>query len=92
MTTYLGNGVRCRMSGSSMSRPYVLAVGRSKVGIRHDGGAGDDRVHFILMLIAGEKARITCRCWRRSPDSEGAGVHRQPADAPDLDDLYLNER
>jgi len=57
MTTYLGNGVSLPHVRVKMSRPYVLAVGRSRTGIRHDGGAGDERIHFIIMLIAGEKAR-----------------------------------
>ncbi len=40
-----------------MSRRYILAIGRSRVGIRHDGAMDDERVHLIVMLIAGEKAR-----------------------------------
>jgi diadenylate cyclase len=56
MTTYLGRGVSLPHVRVRMPRPYVVAIGRSRVGIRHDGVAGDERVHFIVMLLAGEKA------------------------------------
>lgn len=56
MTTYLGRGVSLPHVRVRMARPYVVAIGRSRVGIRHDGVAGDERVHFIVMLLAGEKA------------------------------------
>ncbi|MBL9204307.1 MAG: DNA integrity scanning protein DisA nucleotide-binding domain protein [Opitutaceae bacterium] len=56
MTTYLGMGVSLPHVRVRMPRPYVLAVGRSRTGIRHDGVVGDDRIHFIVMLIAGERA------------------------------------
>jgi diadenylate cyclase len=57
MTTYLGMGVSLPHVRVRMPRPYVLAVGRSRVGIRHDGAVAEERVHLIVMLIAGEKAR-----------------------------------
>lgn len=57
MTTYLGMGVALPHVRVKMPRPYVLAVGRSLAGIRHDGSTGDERIHFIVMLVAGEKAR-----------------------------------
>jgi len=56
MTTYLGRGVSLPHVRVRMPRPYVVAIGRSRVGIRHDGVAGDERVHLIVMLLAGEKA------------------------------------
>lgn len=56
MTTYLGRGVSLPHVRVRMPRPYVVAIGRSRLGIRHDGVAGDERVHFIVMLLAGEKA------------------------------------
>ncbi|MBP8256241.1 MAG: diadenylate cyclase [Opitutaceae bacterium] len=90
MTTYLGNGVSLPHVRVKMSRPYVLAVGRSKVGIRHDGGASDERIHFILMLIAGEKARSylpvlasLARLFKEPEFIDSLLI------APDLDDLYL---
>ena len=57
MTTYLGLGVALPHVRVKMSRRYILAIGRSRVGIRHDGALADERVHLIVMLIAGEKAR-----------------------------------
>jgi len=57
MTTYLGSGVALPHVRVKMGRPYILAVGRSRVGVRHDGAIGDERVKLIVMLIAGEKAR-----------------------------------
>jgi len=57
MTTYLGLGVALPHVRLKMSRRYILAVGRSRVGIRHDGAMADERVHLIVMLIAGERAR-----------------------------------
>ena len=89
MTTYLGNGVSLPHVRVKMSRPYVLAVGRSKVGIRHDGGASDERIHFILMLIAGENARSYLQVL-----ASLARLLKEPEFidslllAPDLDDLY----
>jgi len=57
MTTYLGLGVALPHVRVRMSRRYVIAIGRSRVGIRHDGAIADERVHLIVMLIAGDKAR-----------------------------------
>ena len=57
MTTYLGMGVALPHVRVKMSRRYVLAIGRSTTGIRHDGGMQNERVHLIVMLIAGENAR-----------------------------------
>jgi mannitol/fructose-specific phosphotransferase system IIA component (Ntr-type) len=57
MTTYLGLGVALPHVRVKMSRRYILAIGRSRTGIRHDGAMADERVHLIVMLIAGEKAR-----------------------------------
>jgi DNA integrity scanning protein DisA with diadenylate cyclase activity/mannitol/fructose-specific phosphotransferase system IIA component (Ntr-type) len=57
MTTYLGMGVALPHVRVKMNRRYVLAIGRSTAGIQHDGAVADARVHLIVMLIAGEKAR-----------------------------------
>ncbi|MBI5381345.1 MAG: DNA integrity scanning protein DisA nucleotide-binding domain protein [Opitutae bacterium] len=57
MTTYLGLGVALPHVRVKMNRRYVLAIGRSRLGIRHDGAKDEERVHLILMLIAGEQAR-----------------------------------
>src|ERR1700743_1807198 len=57
MTTYLGLGVALPHVRVKMSRRYILAIGRSRAGIRHDGALADERVKLIFMLIAGESAR-----------------------------------
>ncbi|HTZ21461.1 MAG TPA: diadenylate cyclase [Opitutaceae bacterium] len=57
MTTYLGLGVALPHVRVKMSRRYILAIGRSRLGLRHDGAKDEERVHLIVMLIAGEKAR-----------------------------------
>jgi diadenylate cyclase len=57
MTTYLGFGVALPHVRVKMNRRYILAIGRSRLGIRHDGAMDDERVKLIVMLIAGEKAR-----------------------------------
>src|SRR5262245_61020728 len=45
MTTYLGLGVALPHVRVKMSRRYILAIGRSRVGIRHDGALEEERVH-----------------------------------------------
>jgi diadenylate cyclase len=57
MTTYLGEGVAMPHVRLRMSRRYILAIGRSRAGLRHDGSKDDDRVHLVLMLLADERAR-----------------------------------
>ncbi len=57
MTTYLGFGVALPHVRVKMPRRYILAIGRSRAGIKHDGALADEKVHLIVMLIAGEKAR-----------------------------------
>jgi len=89
MTTYLGLGVALPHVRVKMSRRYILAIGRSRVGIRHDGAIADERVHLIVMLIAGEKARdylqvlATVARQVREPDFVNSLVN-----APDLDVFY----
>jgi diadenylate cyclase len=89
MTTYLGLGVALPHVRVKMRRRYVLAIGRSRAGIRHDGALADERVRLIVMLIAGENARDYLQVL--------ASIARQvkePAlvenlvSAPDLDALY----
>jgi diadenylate cyclase len=89
MTTYLGLGVALPHVRVKMSRRYVLAIGRSRVGIRHDGALADERVHLIVMLIAGEKARDYLQVL-----ASIAGQVKEPelvnsfVSASDLDTLY----
>ncbi|MCF7688956.1 MAG: diadenylate cyclase [Cephaloticoccus sp.] len=89
MTTYLGLGVSLPHVRVKMNRRYVLAIGRSRVGVKHDGAKDDERVHLLFMLIAGEKARdylqvlATIARQVREPD-----LVENLTSAPDLDTLY----
>ena len=89
MTTYLGFGVALPHVRIKMSRRYVLAIGRSRVGIRHDGALADERVHLIVMLIAGENARdylqVLASIARQVKDKD---LVDNLINAPDLDSLY----
>jgi len=89
MTTYLGMGVALPHVRVKMSRRYILAIGRSRVGIRHDGAIGDERVHLIVMLIAGERARdylqVLAAIARQVRERE---LVDGLVNAPDLDLLY----
>jgi diadenylate cyclase len=89
MTTYLGLGVALPHVRVKMSRRYILAIGRSRVGIRHDGALEDERVHLIVMLIAGEKARdylqVLASIARQVKEKE---LVESLLNAPDLDSLY----
>jgi DNA integrity scanning protein DisA with diadenylate cyclase activity/mannitol/fructose-specific phosphotransferase system IIA component (Ntr-type) len=89
MTTYLGLGVALPHVRVKMRRRYILAVGRSRVGIRYEGSMADERVHLIVMLIAGEQARdylqVLAAIARqiREPELVSSLVN-----APSLDALY----
>ncbi len=89
MTTYLGQGVALPHVRVKMGRPYILAIGRSRVGVRHDGAMGDEREKLIVMLIAGEKARDYLQVLATI-----ARLVQEPAlvdslvNAPDLDAMF----
>src|SRR5580658_2702680 len=89
MTTYLGLGVALPHVRVKTSRRYILAIGRSRAGIRHHGAMSGERVHLIVMLIAGESARDTLQVLAsigrmvREQELVDSFVH-----APDLDTLY----
>jgi len=89
MTTYLGFGVALPHVRIKMRRRYILAVGRSRVGIRHDGAMADERVHLIMMLIAGENARdylqVLASLAQQVKEQE---LVDNLVNAPDLDSLY----
>ncbi len=89
MTTYLGFGVALPHVRVKMRRRYILAIGRSRVGIRHDGALADERVHLIVMLIAGENARdylqVLASIARQVKEKE---LVDNLVNAPDLDALY----
>ena len=89
MTTYLGLGVALPHVRTKAIRRYVLAIGRSRAGMRHQGAMSGERVHLIMMLIAGESARDTLqvlatigRLVREREIVDGF------VNAPDLDTLY----
>ncbi|MCH8475437.1 MAG: PTS sugar transporter subunit IIA [Opitutales bacterium] len=54
MTTYLGNGVAMPHIRVKMPRRYVFAIGRSKEGLQYDSLQDGEKVHLVIMLIAGE--------------------------------------
>lgn len=89
MTTYLGAGVALPHVRVKMERRYVLAIGRSRSGVRYDGTKDDEAVHLILMLIADEKARdylqVLASLARLVKEPE---LIKTLIDAPTLDDLY----
>jgi diadenylate cyclase len=89
MTTYLGLGVALPHVRVKSSRRYILAIGRSRAGITHKGAMSGERVHLIVMLIAGDSARDTLQVLA----SIGRLVREQElvdsfVKAPDLDTLY----
>lgn len=57
MTTYLGFGVSLPHVRTRMGRRYIMAVGRSRVGVAHDGSKEEERSHLVIMLLADEAAR-----------------------------------
>ncbi|MBP6507795.1 MAG: diadenylate cyclase [Opitutaceae bacterium] len=89
MTTYLGLGVALPHVRVKMNRRYVLAIGRSRAGIRHDGAKDDERVRLIFMLIAGDKARdylqVLASIARQVNEPE---LVDKLVSAPDIDTLY----
>ncbi|EIQ01905.1 hypothetical protein OpiT1DRAFT_00481 [Opitutaceae bacterium TAV1] len=57
MTTYLGQGVSLPHVRVKMKRRYLIAIGRSREGIRHDGGLKDENIHLVILLLADDRAR-----------------------------------
>lgn len=89
MTTYLGEGVALPHVRVKMPRRYILAIGRSRIGVRHDGGKEDEAIRLILMLVADEKARdylqVLASLARLVKEPE---LVRTLIEAPTLDDLH----
>src|SRR4051812_21243700 len=89
MTTYLGLGVALPHVRVKMNRRYIMAIGRSRAGIRHDGAMDDERVKLIVMLIAGENARdylqVLASIARQVKEQE---LVDNLVNAPDLDALH----
>ena len=88
MTTYLGFGVALPHVRAKIGRRYVLAIGRSRSGIRHDG-VKDEPIHLIMMLLADEKARdylqVLASVARLVKEAD---LVKSLIDAPTIDDLY----
>lgn len=89
MTTYLGNGVALPHLRVKMKRRFVFAIGRSKAGIRYEGPKKEEKVHLIMLMLAGENAKnylnVLAAVARLVKDQifiEGL------IDAPDTDILY----
>ncbi|HWA87527.1 MAG TPA: PTS sugar transporter subunit IIA, partial [Opitutus sp.] len=89
MTTYLGLGVALPHVRVKMNRRYILAIGRSRAGIKHEGALADERVRLIMMLIAGESARdylqVLAAIARQVKEPE---LVEGLINAPDLDTLH----
>lgn len=89
MTTYLGEGVALPHVRVKMGRRYVLAIGRSRDGVRHDGAKDEEPARLILMLLADEKARdylqVLASLARLVKEPE---LVRSLIEAPTLDELY----
>ncbi len=88
MTTYLGAGVALPHVRVKMKRRYILAIGRSRSGVKHERTKSDEPVKLILMLLADEKARdylqVLASIARLVQDHD---VVRTLIEAPSLDDL-----
>ncbi len=88
MTTYLGAGVALPHVRVKMKRRYILAIGRSRGGVRHERTKSDEPVKLILMLLADEKARdylqVLASIARLVQDHETV---KGLVEAPSLDDL-----
>ncbi len=57
MTTYLGNGVCLPHARVSMSRPYMIAVGRCSNGLKYDGQDEYQEIRYVFLLLAAKNAR-----------------------------------
>jgi DNA integrity scanning protein DisA with diadenylate cyclase activity/mannitol/fructose-specific phosphotransferase system IIA component (Ntr-type) len=89
MTTYLGKGVALPHVRARLGRRYILAIGRSKTGVHHDGTKSDEPARLVIMLLADEKARdylqVLTAIARLMDD---AHFVRSLIDAPTLNDLH----
>jgi DNA integrity scanning protein DisA with diadenylate cyclase activity/mannitol/fructose-specific phosphotransferase system IIA component (Ntr-type) len=89
MTTYLGSGVALPHVRVKMSRRYVLAIGRTRVGVKHDGSKSDEPVKLVLMLLADDRARDYLQVLAGIARLvEDVPFVRSLIEAPTLDDLH----
>ena len=88
MTTYLGHGVSLPHVRAKLGRRYLLAIGRSKLGVSQDS-AENEKSHLVIMLLADEKSRdylqVLASLARlvKEPD-----LVRSLIDADDMEQLY----
>ncbi|HEX2099654.1 MAG TPA: diadenylate cyclase [Candidatus Synoicihabitans sp.] len=89
MTTYLGLGVSLPHVRAKLGRRYILTIGRSRAGVKQDGGKEEERSHLILMLLADERARdylqVLASIAHLVKEPE---IVRGLVEAPTLDDLH----
>jgi diadenylate cyclase len=89
MTTYLGHGVALPHLRVRMKRKYVLALGRSREGLRYEGLKETENVHLMFLLLAGEDAhdylQVLASIARLIKEKEFVDTL---IGAPDLDALY----
>ncbi len=93
MTTYLGAGVALPHVRVKMGRRYILAIGRSREGIRNENTVGEEKIHLIFMLLADEKARdylqLLASIARLLKDEDLVRELRQAATTDDVFDRLL---
>lgn len=93
MTTYLGAGVALPHVRVKMGRRYILAIGRSREGIRNENTVGEEKIHLIFMLLADEKARdylqLLASIARLLKDEELVQAVRQAATTGDVFDRLV---
>ncbi len=57
IATYLGSGVILPHIRVKMRSKYVFAVGRSVEGFEYDGTSGENKIHFVFVLLANENEK-----------------------------------
>ncbi|MDX2109985.1 MAG: diadenylate cyclase [Verrucomicrobiota bacterium] len=55
MATCLGNGVAMPHARLPMSRPYLMAVGRTSTGLEYNGVKDYNNVRFVFLLLAADE-------------------------------------
>lgn len=88
MTTYLGCGVSLPHVRTKLSRRYLLAIGRSRGGVSHDGSESE-KSNLVIMLLADEKSRdylqVLASLARMVKEPE---LVRSLIDAEDVEQIY----
>ncbi len=88
MTTYLGHGVSLPHVRAKLGRRYLMAIGRSRSGVKIDGGE-EERANLVIMLLADERSRdylqVLASIARLVKEPE---LVRGLIEAEDVDQLY----